>query len=86
VRTVCTVGIFTADPASRNRQPASRALERAALTVKPVIRGTWQLACAEAAALLGVPVSANGMMLVTASAALQYRSVRPMTTTYPSMH
>jgi len=45
---------------SRSWQPTALARFRAAVTVKPVIRGTWHDVRADATATLEVPVSVKG--------------------------
>jgi hypothetical protein len=54
------LGIETRAPMNRSWQPAARALKRAALTVKPVIRGAWHDARVVAPATVGADPSVNG--------------------------
>jgi hypothetical protein len=61
------VGIVTAAPTRRNRQPAFRALTRAVATVNPNIRGARHVACADDVAPLGVLENVNGNRLKTTS-------------------
>ena len=51
------MGIWTRAPVSRSWHPATLALPRAAVTVNPVIRGTWHDVRVDAVATLEVPVT-----------------------------
>jgi hypothetical protein len=67
---------------SRNWHPATLALLRAALTVKPVIRGTWHDVRADAEATLDVPVTVNGRKVTNPIAAIHEPRDRFIITPY----